>query len=136
MVIDSQRHTLEALATPENRAGMARAVALLERAESLGVFGIGASGIVAQYAARLFDRAGLPGFAYTATGIGLAEQLLSMRPGQVVPCAKSEHVALHAQSIIAVEALHLALAGRTGPRTLATLDRLLHLRTQIRPNTR
>jgi DNA-binding MurR/RpiR family transcriptional regulator len=182
-VIESQRLTLEALASPENRLGMAQAVALLAGAESVGVFGIGASGIIAQYAARLFDRAGLAGCAYNTTGIGLAEQLLSMRRGQVVvmllhgrahreamtviaeagrlqipvimvlgradtplrqhaqaalvlPRIKSEHVALHAQSMTAIEAMHLALSSRIAPRTLATLDRLLVLRSEIRPNSK
>lgn len=83
-VIDSQRRTAEALAEPENRRAMAAAVRLLAGADGVCVFGIGASGIIAHYAARLFSRSGLPGLALNATGIALGEQLLGMRAGQVL----------------------------------------------------
>ncbi|SQC13101.1 putative transcriptional regulator [Klebsiella pneumoniae] len=44
----------------DNRAAVAQAVALLSDARQVGIFGIGASGILAEYTARLFSRIGLP----------------------------------------------------------------------------
>jgi DNA-binding MurR/RpiR family transcriptional regulator len=83
-VIEDQRHALDALASRENRQGIRQAVDLLSQARRIGVFGIGASGIVASYAARLFSRSGYPSYALTSTGIMLAEQLLEMAGGDVV----------------------------------------------------
>lgn len=83
-VIESQRQAIDALDEPENRRAMSEAVALLRDATSIGVFGIGASGIIASYTARLFSRSGLPGFALNETGIALAEQLLSVQSAQVL----------------------------------------------------
>ena len=39
---------------------MAQAVSLLAQARQVAIFGIGASGILAEYTARLFSRMGLP----------------------------------------------------------------------------
>lgn len=83
-VIEDQRNALEALASDGNRRGLRDAVDLLANARRIGVFGIGASGIVATYASRLFTRSGYPSYALTSTGIMLAEQLLEMAEGDVV----------------------------------------------------
>lgn len=182
-VLHSQRTTVEALSTPENRAAMAEAVNILAAASGVCVFGIGASGIIAEYSARLFTRSGLPGTALSATGIALAEQMLAMRSGQalimmlhgrahreattiigeakrlgmpiviilgqqdsplraqaqcsiLLPRAKADQVSLHAPTLVAVEALHIAVSARIAPKALRTLDRLLALRRDIRPYSR
>ncbi|WP_395773843.1 MurR/RpiR family transcriptional regulator [Agrobacterium pusense] len=63
---------------------MAAAVRLLSQARGIGVLGIGASGIIATYAARLFQRSGVQFYALNATGIALAEQLLELENGHVL----------------------------------------------------
>lgn len=182
-VIEDQANAMEALALPENRANMATAISLLSRARSIGVMGIGASGIIASYASRLFLRIGYPSYVLDRTGIMLAEQMLDMGSGDVmlalmqgrahreatamlaeaerlsipvimvvgkadsvllkqaaahivIPRAKGEHVALHASTLFCVEAMMLALASTDRERTLSTMDRLLEIRQQIRPNKR
>lgn len=47
-------------------------------------FGIGASGILAEYTSRLFSRIGLPAIPLNRTGIGLAEQLIALQRGDVL----------------------------------------------------
>jgi len=82
--IEEQRSAMEALASEPNRRAFRQTVNLLANARRIGVFGIGASGIIANYASRLFSRSGYPSYALTSTGIMLAEQLLEMTPGDVV----------------------------------------------------
>ena len=182
-VIDNQRAALDALSSPQNRSALTLATQLLAKASAIGVFGIGASGIIAHYGARLFSRSGFPSYALNNTGIALAEQLLSMERGHamimllhgrphrealaaiheakrlsipvilvlsqsdsvlrqqadaclIMPRAKSEHVALHAPSLVAMETIALALAATAGERTLETLNRLVELRSAIRPDKR
>lgn len=77
-------NAMAALGSAENRAAMARGIEVLASARRIGVFGIGASGIIASYAARLFSRSGYPSYALNLTGIALAEQLLQMAEGDVV----------------------------------------------------
>lgn len=183
LVLENQAATMAALAAPENRAAMAAAVRLIAGAKALGLFGIGASGMIADYAARLFSRSGLPARAYNATGIALAEQLLDLAPGHVLvmllhgrphrealaslaeakalgvpvvmllgradtplieaadvalvlPRARADRVALHAPALVALEALHLAVSAELGARPVETLDRLVRLRSEIRPHSR
>lgn len=182
-VIDNQRAALNALSSPENRSSLTRATQLLTKATAIGVFGIGASGIIADYGARLFSRSGFPSYALNNTGIALAEQLLAMEKGHalimllhgrphrealatlqeakrldmpvilvlsqsdsvlrqqadaclIMPRAKSDHVALHAPSLVAMETIALALAATVEERTLETLNRLVELRSAIRPDKR
>jgi DNA-binding MurR/RpiR family transcriptional regulator len=182
-VAEDLAHAMAALSSPENRQAMAQAVSVLSSARRIGVFGIGASGIIGTYASRLFLRSGYPSYALERTGIMLAEQLLQMEEGDVLlvlaqgrphrevmttiseaerlsipiivivgkeetallkhaaaaivlPRAKSERVALHGASLACVEAMMLGLASRNRNRTLATVDRLVELRQQIRPNKR
>lgn len=180
-VINDHRKAMEALSEPANREAIRQAVPLLIAARRIGVFGIGASGIIATYAARLFQRNGYPSYALNATGIALAEQLLSIEEGDalimmaygrahreamttigearrlgvpiimlvgqpdtvlrrhadasiVIPRAKTEHVALHGATMVSIEALMLSLAAAAREKTLQSLDRLLELRTAIRPS--
>ncbi|CCG85865.1 MurR/RpiR family transcriptional regulator [Erwinia piriflorinigrans] len=83
-VVEGHQRACEALSAPHNRAAMAQAVALLAEARHVAIFGIGASGILADYTARLFTRIGTPAYALNRTGILLAEQLLTMRRGDVL----------------------------------------------------
>ncbi|WFS04344.1 MurR/RpiR family transcriptional regulator [Rhizobium tumorigenes] len=180
-VIDDHRKAMVALAEPSSRDALKLAVPLLLEARSIGVFGIGASGIIASYASRLFQRNGYRSYALNATGIALAEQLLSMESGDalimmaygrlhreamatigeakrlgipivmlvgqpdtvlrrhadasiVIPRAKTEHVALHGSTMVCIEALMLALATVARGKTLRSLDRLIELRSAVRPS--
>jgi DNA-binding MurR/RpiR family transcriptional regulator len=63
---------------------VAQAVALLSDARQVGIFGIGASGILAEYTARLFSRIGLPSYVMNRTGFSLAEQLIGLQRGDVL----------------------------------------------------
>lgn len=53
-----------------------------------------------------------------------------------LPRAKNEGVALHAPSLVAMETLALALSAARPERTLETLERMVELRTSIRPHKR
>ena len=83
-VLEGHRRACEALSSPGNRSAVAQAVALLGEAGQVGLFGIGASGILAEYSARLFSRIGLPAYVMNRTGFSLAEQLLRMQRGDVL----------------------------------------------------
>lgn len=182
-VLQTTAATVETLSSSENRQALSGITRLFTGAEAVAIFGIGASGIIADYGARLFSRSGVPSYALNATGISLAEQLLAMRPGQllimllhgrahreamatiaeaerlnipivmvlgkadsplrnhaaevlVLPRAKSEHVALHAPSLIAIELLHITYSAVRPKATLDSLERLIELRTLIRPSAK
>ncbi|MBK0002444.1 MurR/RpiR family transcriptional regulator [Erwinia sp. S38] len=83
-VLEGHQHACEVLSEPHNRAAMSRAVALLAEARQVGIFGIGASSILAEYAARLFSRNGIPGVPLNRTGVMLAEQLINLQRGDVL----------------------------------------------------
>lgn len=83
-VLEGHQHTCEVLSEPHNRYAMAQAVSLLAQAKQVAIFGIGASGILAEYTARLFSRIGLPATPLNRTGIGLAEQLIALQRGDVL----------------------------------------------------
>lgn len=182
-VISGQRAALEALGSEENRAEAAKAVDLIVGAEAVGIFGIAASGIIADYAARLFSRSGIPGRAYNRTGVTLPESLLEMKRGDVLimllhgrahreatttlaeakrlgnsvimilgkpdaalraqadaclvlPREKADKVALHSQTLFAIEALHLAVSTAAPQRSVETLNRLMVMRSEVRPFSR
>jgi DNA-binding MurR/RpiR family transcriptional regulator len=181
--LESQRAALDALGSEENRENAEKAVQLISNARALGVFGIGASGVIAEYTARLFTRSGILSTAYNKTGIALAESLLHMQEGDVLlmllhgrahreatttlaeaqrlnipvimilgrhdaplrpqasaslvlPRFKADNVALHAQSVFAVEALHLGVSMLNTERSIDSLERLLTMRKNIRPFSR
>ena len=48
-VLEGHQHTCEVLSEPHNRYAMAQAVSLLAQARQVAIFGIGASGILAEY---------------------------------------------------------------------------------------
>jgi len=83
-VLEGHQHTCEVLSAPDNRYAIAQAVALLVEARQVAIFGIGASGILAEYTARLFSRIGLPATPLNRTGIALAEQLINLQRGDVL----------------------------------------------------
>ncbi|VEB08199.1 putative transcriptional regulator [Klebsiella pneumoniae] len=73
-MLEGHQRVCEVLSRADNRAAVAQAVALLSDARQVGIFGIGASGILAEYTARLFSRIGLPAYVMNRTGFSLAEQ--------------------------------------------------------------
>jgi len=83
-VLEGHQRICEALSRPDNRVAMAQAVALLSEARQVGLFGIGASGILSEYTARLFHRIGLSSYVMNRTGFSLAEQLISLQRGDVL----------------------------------------------------
>jgi DNA-binding MurR/RpiR family transcriptional regulator len=92
-VLQGHQHTCEVLSTSTNRYAIAQAVAVLVEARQVGIFGIGASGVLADYSARLFSRIGLPAVAFNRTGINLAEQLIALQRGDalIMMAQKSAH---------------------------------------------
>lgn len=83
-VLQGHLHTCEVLSTPLNRYAITQAVSLLVEARQVGIFGIGASGVLADYAARLLSRIGLPAVPFNRTGLNLAEQLIALQRGDVL----------------------------------------------------
>ncbi|SKC05611.1 transcriptional regulator, RpiR family [Kosakonia radicincitans] len=83
-VLEGHQHTCEVLSASDNRYAIAQAVALLVGARQVAIFGIGASGILAEYTARLFSRIGLPATPLNRTGIALSEQLINLQRGDVL----------------------------------------------------
>lgn len=83
-VLEGHKHACAVLAEKHNRIALSQAVALLRDARQAAIFGINASGILADYTARLFNRIGLPAFALNRTSIGLVEQLLALQRGDVL----------------------------------------------------
>ena len=83
-VLEGHQRACEVLSRPANRAAVAQAVALLSEARQVAIFGIGASGILAEYTGRLFSRIGLPSCVLNRTGFSLAEQLISLQRGDVM----------------------------------------------------
>jgi len=83
-VLDEHRQVLESLSRTQTRRAIGHAAAILAQARRVALFGIGASGLLADYAARLFARSGMPAYALNRTGILLAEQLLGMATGDAL----------------------------------------------------
>jgi len=83
-VIGIQEDQLKALRMPAIAQQFGIAIDLLSQAATCHVFGLGPSGAMADYLALQLTRVGLPGRALTRSGIGLADQLLAFRPGDVV----------------------------------------------------
>lgn len=83
-VLSGHRHACEVLSQPQNRVAVADAVTLLSEARAVTIFGINASGILADYSVRLLNRIGLPAFSLNRSGVALAEQMLAMQRGDVL----------------------------------------------------
>ncbi|KTS73625.1 MurR/RpiR family transcriptional regulator [Pantoea stewartii] len=83
-VLQGHLHACQVLASEQNRQALAEATGLLSEARQVAVFGINASGILADYTARLLNRIGLPAFSLNRSGIALAEQMLALQRGDVL----------------------------------------------------
>jgi len=83
-VIGVHEETLDVLKRKDFAGAFSRAVPILARATRRHVFGIGPSGALAQYASLQFNRIGLATSALSATGIALADQLLSLGRGDAI----------------------------------------------------
>jgi len=83
-VMEGYQRASEILVAPQNRRAIAEAVSLLVAGEKVAIFGIGASGILAEYATRLFNRIGIRACALNRTGVGLAKQLINLQLGDVL----------------------------------------------------
>lgn len=83
-VLSGHQRACEMLAESHNRQAVATAVALLIDARQVALFGINASGILAEYSARLFTRIGMPAVTINRSGIALAEQLITLQRGDVL----------------------------------------------------
>ncbi|RJT51962.1 MurR/RpiR family transcriptional regulator [Rahnella variigena] len=83
-VLDGHKRACDALAEPANRQAISEAIALLAGARQVALFGINASGILAEYSARLFTRIGIPAICLNRSGIALAEQLIGLQRGDVL----------------------------------------------------
>lgn len=83
-VVHNELAVLSALRDDENRKSVLSAVALLRRANKIGIFGIGALGHLAEQAVRLFEDTGTDAYALSSTGQDLVERLSRARPGQVL----------------------------------------------------
>jgi DNA-binding MurR/RpiR family transcriptional regulator len=83
-VLDGHKRACDALAEPANRQAISEAIALLVGARQVALFGINASGILAEYSARLFTRIGIPAICLNRSGIALAEQLIGLQRGDVL----------------------------------------------------
>ena len=83
-VLEGHQRACEVLSRPTNRTAVAQAVALLSEARQVAIFGIGASGILAEYTGRLFSRIGLPSSVLNRTDFSLAEQLIGLQRGDVM----------------------------------------------------
>lgn len=83
-VLDGHKRACDALSEPGNRQAISEAVALLIGARQVALFGINASGILADYSTRLFNRIGIPGVSLNRSGVALAEQLISLQRGDVL----------------------------------------------------
>lgn len=75
-VVGLHEEALAALKAEPMAASFSRAIGILAQARRRHVFGIGPSGLLANYAALQFNRIGLATQPLTATGVGLADQLM------------------------------------------------------------
>ena len=83
-VLESYRLSSEMLASEKNREAISRAITLLQSGDRIAIFGIGASSLLAEYTTRLFNRNGSTAYVLNRTGSSLSEQLVGMRPGDIL----------------------------------------------------
>lgn len=79
-IIDTHRETLNEISDPATQALLVRAIRTLNPCNRILVFGIGPSAALADYVTALLRRHGRASRALTATGNGLADQLLDLAP--------------------------------------------------------
>jgi DNA-binding MurR/RpiR family transcriptional regulator len=177
-IVSIHEDILQRLKTQDMANRLARAVDILGKAPRRHVFGIGPSGAVAGYAALQFNRLGLPTYQLSAPGIGLADGLIGMQPGDAMlmmaygplyreasvaldeaqrlsvpvvlvsddlgpivrdqvaevlplPRGRSDHLAMHAGTMVLIEAMTISLAALAGDAAIDSLDRLSTLRGAI-----
>ncbi|NLS00348.1 MurR/RpiR family transcriptional regulator [Rhizobium sp. P38BS-XIX] len=84
LVLRAHRESLEAMSSTAFSEAFGRTIRILFSARRRFVFGIGPSGSVAEYAALQFNRLGLPTTGLSDSGIGLADQLISVGKGDAI----------------------------------------------------
>ncbi|WP_018897720.1 MurR/RpiR family transcriptional regulator [Rhizobium sp. 2MFCol3.1] len=105
-VANAHLEAAKQLASDDTRLSIINAIDLLKLADRIAVFGIGASGILADYSSRLFNRNGFATYCLNRTGIGLGEQLLNMLAGDVLLMMAQENVHREGATVLK-EALRL-----------------------------
>ena len=83
-IIGIQRDHLAALSAPALAESFAKALDIVAQAQAAHIFGLGPSGAMADYLALQLGRVGLPSYSLKQSGIGLADQILAMRGGDVL----------------------------------------------------
>lgn len=83
-VLRSHDAVLQALRADEFAQGFERSLKLLGSAKVRHVFGIGPSGSISSYATLQFNRMGLRSAAMDVSGIGLADKLMMVEPGDAM----------------------------------------------------
>ncbi|MGU3401364.1 MurR/RpiR family transcriptional regulator [Brucellaceae bacterium D45D] len=83
-VIENYTNSVSFLNQECNRFTIANAITLLKSSNRIAVFGLGASGILADYAVRMFIRNGYIAYSLNRSGVALGEQLLTMNRGDVL----------------------------------------------------
>ena len=84
LVIRTHQAAIDALSTQQARATILAAIAVLQPARRVLIFGIGPSAPLARYVAILLGRTGRAARALDATGIALADQLLDLGRGDAL----------------------------------------------------
>lgn len=83
-VIHAHLEAIEVLRSEPVRQAIGAAAALIDQANRIALFGIGPSSAIASYAGKMLKRAGYQVVKLTATGGGLADELLALAPGDVL----------------------------------------------------
>jgi DNA-binding MurR/RpiR family transcriptional regulator len=83
-VIGIHESVLDVLKRPDFSQRFGNAVEILSKGRRRHIFGIGPSGAMADYAALQFNRIGLSASAMSVSGIGLADRLLWIEPGDAI----------------------------------------------------
>lgn len=83
-VIDAHHEAMASLRSPEAKAQIAAAVAVLHPAVRIAVFGIGPSAALAVYVTTLLARGGRRTLTLNAAGAMLADQMLDLTAGDAV----------------------------------------------------
>jgi DNA-binding MurR/RpiR family transcriptional regulator len=116
---------LRSLRQPGFEAAFAEATQLISRARRVHLFGVGPTAALAQYLALQLRRIGFDTNALTHTGGALADQLLSVAPGDVVLVFVYGRLSTEAKAV-----LHAARsAGGSGDESAAVIaitDDLVH----------
>jgi DNA-binding MurR/RpiR family transcriptional regulator len=84
LVLESHLKALQKLQEPESKARLTSAVSSFAAAERIVLLGIGRAGSIASYVAVMLGRIGRRARAFTASGAGLADDLLDLRRGDVL----------------------------------------------------